>query len=1147
LSIKVSLLGTSPTSVLANTVGIEQLIKIDTMPNATRSTTAPISPTEKDQWLDTDTNELFIYLNGTWKLLYTTIANDTDLGYVNGAFHFSSFTDITVSGVTYKAGFINFQSISHPVASSDINKGVSIAYQNGFGFSIDNNHPDYAGYSNKFWSFVINSKLVLYGAKISLYTQYAGNTILQMTGVNRKNSFNYTDYEFEVDSLLVQNNLKFPNTYIDSALARYAKTRTELLNKPSYVTYGEWENMALQNISSLITYQSVTPKGSSATVKNITGKLTSLTTILFYTADIVASNGFPLYISPAELISKITSDPSNYVVIITKDTTASSQNLKLKRTITAISDNPGTGVTITLNASLITSAGVGAQIGFYITEVNYAYQINDDDDNSYGFKLPDTAPLNIKQFNTNEQQFISISGSGFEENAEKNKITMYAEDAVDLTNVTLYKKLEFDIPIIDKDLLRLETVSNTYTYDGVGYVIHSANSAVTNTGNAKFTSFAYPSIVIYSQSSKSNIGANGEINSEVEVYRYQNAAYGDKHPLVFGTSLPINHANDSFILDKKNVRLCMDFSVKLSFKPDHKYTALLRRYGIGYKIQIRFRKFDGSYVTDSTSLLKEVPLGHSSVLPSEPYTYRINNFPDGDRVLGGFGTTGTTPPQIYKMNVVTSGNTASLNSIFSTLRYGDIVYDTSTNKFKRKSWEYSSAYEDLTSPYHPVANDKILMNNTVYTYNGSALVSGVSATSFPIPVLKGQNLFPLDALVDGGETADWNEIEALEILILVDAPEKIPLYIKPDGSLDLAIAAHPSLYHLFECTITNHSQPAIYISDTFDLKDKILFSDGGGRELSGNRTSLKHIVTDVMNDMYGADNWDSTSLDTLFTYYTRLNFGKFRKQFLNQIQAEEVLAEIMRALWACIIVDKNNKLKFKTISEDDYSSTVFNFTQANIINDTVVRPSFRRVEDIYQNFIFKYDETPASIFFNTIEKFKSQLTYNADNSETPFDISSVLNQTKYYYNANNELIFELPYHYQKPDNVFLKNIIQHFIFNAWTISFSVSIDPFYLTTPIELLDYVSLTLDYYSDGAVLKGFVTDIKPDVYKGMVQITVFIPSPPDKDAFIEDFFKDALASGRGVGDVNFEDDAGTNSRILGEYEFYDAGTPDRDFTQN
>jgi hypothetical protein len=199
---------------------------------------------------------------GNWeRILYTVPADIPELGFRNGIFRLAAFSDVSYDlnsygeddpqkrGI-YLSGWLNYQSIELPGKSINLSKGPSIAHREGFSFSINNSNGTAP---KRFWAFVVERKINLFGARcsISIYRNRDRVTVTRlMSGVNRSNSFSYTDYKFQVEPFLLTDVTKFPSTVIDPRLARYADAPKELIGKPPYLTYGEHDMAALQLISS---------------------------------------------------------------------------------------------------------------------------------------------------------------------------------------------------------------------------------------------------------------------------------------------------------------------------------------------------------------------------------------------------------------------------------------------------------------------------------------------------------------------------------------------------------------------------------------------------------------------------------------------------------------------------------------------------------------------------------------------------------------------------------------------------------------------------------------------------------------------------------------------------------------------------------
>jgi hypothetical protein len=198
---------------------------------------------EGARWLDTDDYKLYECRSLTWKYLYTVLADDATYGLVYGVFYLSCFSTTVYSGKTYLAGLTNKDSLKFPNKNIDLSNGPSVARREGFSFSIPNN--------GRFWKYIIDNAVNLYGAEVEVGVISSGTYQKIGSGKIKTIDFGYTDYKIDVEPYSLNSDDSFPAEELSADDSRYADTKEEFLGKPIFVTYGEHETAALQNISTI--------------------------------------------------------------------------------------------------------------------------------------------------------------------------------------------------------------------------------------------------------------------------------------------------------------------------------------------------------------------------------------------------------------------------------------------------------------------------------------------------------------------------------------------------------------------------------------------------------------------------------------------------------------------------------------------------------------------------------------------------------------------------------------------------------------------------------------------------------------------------------------------------------------------------------
>lgn len=187
-----------------------------------------------------------------WRQLYTLAEDNSTYGLVDGVFHLSAFADISsgstgAGGKSYKSSIINKSSIKFPSYQIDISNGPGTERFEGFAFSLDN--------TDKFWTYVVNNRIVFYGARVKLkfYDRTNGRMVLLRTGTNYVNSFSYKDYKFQVEPTILNENKSYPEKVI--GIDNFPFSDVSKHGQAVISTYGRWNRGELQISNFSITSQ----------------------------------------------------------------------------------------------------------------------------------------------------------------------------------------------------------------------------------------------------------------------------------------------------------------------------------------------------------------------------------------------------------------------------------------------------------------------------------------------------------------------------------------------------------------------------------------------------------------------------------------------------------------------------------------------------------------------------------------------------------------------------------------------------------------------------------------------------------------------------------------------------------------------------
>lgn len=360
------------------------------------------------------------------KVLYTAPADIPEVNFINGVFYWAAFFDMTDANYPslnfeedYLAGFINNKSIKIPGSSVDINKGPSLMRREGFSFSVKNN--------DKFWEKIVSGGVPLFGAKVTLkiFRNINGALTLtkRMTGKNITNSFSYTDYTFQLEPFLLNLNQTLPPARISQNTEQYRDVRKDVEGKAPYLTYGQFDIAALQDVSKIRedtlvdSWQAPYNMDSPSTsipfpTTQITGSINPLDGTIVYVNNLseatLATDAAGYRFTP-EQINNINAN-GGFTLKINFDSQVVQDNLEQVRNIVSIAV-VGDFYVLTLSAAFPelpnpsgpTPPGSPDVIRFVITNATYELQFNEDNSGGFG-------ALNaVNEFNENRLKLFYLS------------------------------------------------------------------------------------------------------------------------------------------------------------------------------------------------------------------------------------------------------------------------------------------------------------------------------------------------------------------------------------------------------------------------------------------------------------------------------------------------------------------------------------------------------------------------------------------------------------------------------------------------------------------------------------------------------------------------------------------------------------------
>ncbi len=1162
------------------------------------------TPDVKSHLLILNNNGLWEYNGTIWESLKTIAANDANYGWKDGKFYWSTYADIDADpaatpaiGNNHVSGLITLGSTKFPSMSIDINEGPNVMYKTGFSLAVRNN--------DKFWNYVVTNEISLFGATVTMESYYktsAGVVTVktERTGENRTNSFSYTDYKFQVEPFLLNKRGKFPDRTMQLTDSRYSNLKQNEIGKSPYVTYGKWtddEPAALQDVSfesdtlkiSKLLQGITTPDQTTVTAKIDTGDNTHI--LLNHTAGSDAR----YTISDADLV-KINS--GNYAVYIIYDDQTDSENNAESRKIESVSIVSDDYVIVLLEA-FTTAPGALTTVIIQILSKTYQFQMNDGGENhtdlSGGFGEPSddvtgTKTIRIQHLSESGKELVFIPSTDFEENTEKNKISLDPRTAIDTSKIDTYTTTEKLVPPVVSQKPQL-TGRIEITYDGNDYVRFGSRNTSAN-AQASPLSFEQVSRPIW-----------GFIKQFADFYDNSNPWYSDRQEtaLMNNTYIeeaayirqlvyPIDHNNDSVFLDKTDVRFGMNLRIQFMLKIFQSYGELdiehYRHYPAGFKLILKFRTTAGTYITDDDWEydFEDYELGAEKRANNEGDIYdngtnnmvgniRINNLPDGDVVNGGFKQTNSTLKKNFDYVIRGIGSIADMtdrnpSSQEFNLLFGDYVW---VDRFSATPFGilYSVQKDESDDNVNvlvavdpqPSPGDKLMLlydPHLVSANRGrefavyevldttpktiSLLTDGTDYDS--LPVFKGRDIFDISKLFIE-ET--WPVVTQAEIWMISKDYSNNPVYFQGDGSTP----GTGNVNMWLKTRVISQAQPTLYYIETMETVDRPTFSAVEGRVLTscGDYQSPECIIRDILDSdtMYNG-RYNLASLQSLLAFNTRAGW-KWRKQFTSVKKSENVLKEILTNLWAVAIINEDDEIVFKSLIPDDYSlgSPSKIYLESTILENSITNPKFRKSGDIYQNYELAFNYFAPSEFSSALKTHRSE--DNIDETSTREELARLCKTSRILYNIYNTYKEEFNYHYDGDILPFSEYVVKHFVLNAWDMRFKISITEVLTSIDPDFMDYIAIKSDHPTNNETLNGFVNFYRADFDKGYAEIGLFILKPPGQFGGICDPFNDAKNTDRditGWTDLNGKiNSAGSTGRTIGSYYQKDAGTSPRNIS--
>jgi len=1122
-----------------------------------------------------------IVSKGFWRILYTVAADNSTYGFKNGSFYLAAFSTTVYDSKVYRSGLINLGSIKLPGKNININTGPSIEKREGFSFALNNNYN-----GTKFWKWIIDNDIGFFGNQCIVGIWESGPVYTKIsTGRNISSQFDYANYKYKVEPFSLNKNDKFPDSVIeDTGISnnRYDDVQTQFLGKPPHLTYGEHELAALQNISTDIEYISVERKASGDTEFNSVP-----------TASCQINNNSPfkeIYIRKSEqsgknqylLSSELIADLDNavYSIQIISDTKSGSENIDETRKIESINSAGSDYYVLTIDEAFTTQPDAGGAdppntldyLTIKIAKRKYQFQIDEEICGGFGRSVGSSFTEVFELFGLDDTgKFIKkLPDSEYIINADKNLVLLNPRTSVDESKVAVHGPVDFGgwKPILwQKGVLGFADINEGSTENldlnaQMPNVDLTPPGSITNITETDFKqmkraatstySYAYTAYMKGgSETPRGDILASGETSPKsLKIRRYSHLnpkqdlnisdALGE-NTFVHAISFPVarNATNEAKFNSSTNIKLCMNLEIN-SFVKTIYSDGKFRYFNAPFKLILRFKKKNGDYV-DSDGWkhdfeANETSLGVSLDIEKTIGKIKLNNFPDGLLNNGGFreSTTSLTSRYSYQISYIFPG-TATVSQV-----EGDFLW----NKTDNKLYEYSGGSWGLSGD-NPIDNGtRMKLMSSGGTLSEMWEVVGGVLTRLSTAqeederniLYQGRDIFDLSTKPFGDDQV-WDEVTDVEFLIV---NKSLSNQFSSTDPMPSNINWYVGLEFI--------KGPELYYEQEIETIDKPLFAPARGRTFSGIFSSEPEaIVTDIMNSpsMY-LNQWDATSITSLMALSTRSGWN-WRRQFTQDLSTKATLNELLQNLWACAVIDVDDKISFKSMNPDDYpqGSPTRTFDDSNILVDSLSPPKFRRTNEIFTEYHLNWDYYIPSEFSAALQKYNENTLIDSNTGST--QIKRFIGISKDIYKIRNNLKMDFKYHYESLP--LAEWVAKWFVLNVWQFKFKVSIKEVLEPTPLAIMDFVKVNSHFHTDDEDVEGFVTMIRIDIYAGTAEIGVHVYQPPGVFGPLCDNFNNALNTDRDITGWTNENgkmnSAGSTGRTIGDYTIKDAGSSPRELT--
>lgn len=895
------------------------------------------------------------------------------------------------------------------------------------------------------------------------------------------------------------------------------------------------------------------------------GVLTFLTDKIYVNkARVVEPSGFISYdnytLTPDQL-SKLNLATSVITVTFDSQFALSTDNYDVIKKIVSIDSTTNLNYYIFSLDSLLpypsTSLGTQPQpntrdyIHFTVSSFAFQYQSGDIPHQSFGVYNDNGTPHDNTDFTYYEDQLklftlddknkalIPIPNTKFTINAYKNLVALNPEASADPSVVNTDAPIISAPPVIYNSSVLLPQTTTVKTQNGFDFQENSGlTSLLTLPASYLFyarsrvgrTSTAHPYLYTAIKStSDRNFREGSTIDRDFMTQSVEDGETTYNHQIYWDSlsretskisqgscalayTFPINHTNDAQFVNSTAVKLALKFditSVVRAWKnggiPDEDrdtYTS-----SMPFILHIRFRKKDGTYEYDASEWKYSFNQNNMGVIhlgvdnlgncgfDNVPSPIK-NNFEEGRNILDGTGIDYVGNLRTYSPNTnedrwegeIFGFNTLPGWRIYKGSPTGSTIVLDSGVEGEKDGLLFWNGDRKLGNTVTSVRDVQIVKNNNLET-----AVAGADFTTNPR--MDGRDLVNLTGNIDlFGGSGKWEACEAMEIVIEPDF-DNMPLQWGDEYP-------NPSQAQWDFTVKFDNETPLLYIASTQDVVDKPLFSAVKGKVIGSVYTeSAKEITKDILNIIY-PNKYNVASVDNYFTG-ARANW-KFRRQFTSAMSASQALQELLENLWAVAVINDNDEFEIHPLDTTRVSSaTSIQLTDSSIIQDSISEIRYRKADSIYQKFKLGYDYYIPSEFSEALWEYGEQVTVSETEGDTK--LKQLINNTGILYNLQNFYEKNFKYHYE--DLPIAEAVVRWLAFNSWSFKVEVAIERILAPNQARLMSPVTITSYFHSKDETFKGYITSIKPNVYKGTATLGIYIPEPAGALGSLCDPFNDAL----------------------------------------